>query len=459
MFIQRKLLPHFISWQVKKRRKPLIVRGARQVGKTSVITHFGKTHFKNYVVLNFENEAHVRRIFETQNDVREILKQIEVYKNTTIRPEETLLFLDEIQACPAAIGRLRYFFEEIPQYPVIAAGSLLEFTLDDEIRSFPVGRVEFLYLFPLNFSEFLQAIGEEKLHDYLSTVAPDQKIPEALHAKFRQHLRDFFLVGGMPEAVATFCDTGSIQQTQSVMNSLMQTLQEDFRKYRTRFDPYHLEFIFQEITKWIGKRINFTKLGGAELTPTQVTTGMRLLQQAMLIHWVHPVSSLKFPLHKKSRVHPKMVFLDLGLAQVMNRISQEIITTPSLSSIYQGGLAEQFVSQEILTSLAEQGKPEMFFWTSENKKSVAEIDLLLPLKASLIPVEIKSGEGGRLASLHQFNFLHSPRLSLRVYDGPLTQEKVSVLLPTQEKISYPLLSIPLYLTNQIFRLIKNTFGD
>lgn len=453
MIIERSLLPHLVEWRSKKGRKPLILRGGRQVGKTFLVTQFGKRFFENCVVLNFEKESTVRKIFETEEDVKKIIRQIEIIKNAVIHPEKTLLFFDEIQDCPSAIGKLRYFYEEVPQVPIIAAGSLLEFVLDHEIQSFPVGRVEFLYLFPVTFEEYLSALEETQTQQFLENISPTQKIPEAIHETCRQHLRDYFLVGGMPELVAHFAESRSLKEVQSMMEALLQTAEEDFRKYRTRFNPHHLAFIFRELPKWIGKRVNLTKLGEPDLTPAQVSLGVKLLGQAMLIHRVGPVFSLKFPLHSKPRAHPKIIFLDLGLAQYLNHISQEIIVTNKLSSIYEGGLAEQFVAQELLAVLGRGGKPELNFWTSDNPKSLAEVDLIFPHEEHIIPVEIKSGQGGRLASLHQFNLLYKPPLSVRLYDGPLMQEKISVNLPTQQKISYPLLSVPLYLVSQIPRLI------
>ena len=459
MIFQRKLLGQLIQWHSQKGRKPLILRGARQVGKTSLVTHFGQNHFKNCIIINFETDSSVRKIFETQDDVVEILKQIEVIKNTSIIPEETLLFLDEIQVCPAAIGKLRYFFEKLPRYPVIAAGSLLEFALDEETASFPVGRVQFLYLYPLNFQEYLLACGEKKLHEYLQGIHVIKPIPEAIHDKLKQQLKNYFLTGGMPEVVSTFLGTNSIQRCQEVMVSLLQTAQEDFRKYRTRFDPHHLEHVFRNVPKWIGKRVNLTKLGESELGPTQVMLGIRLLAQAMLVYRVNPVSSLQFPLCSKPKIHPKLIFLDVGLAQNLNRVSQEIISARQLSSVYEGGLAEQFVAQEILSLLGEKTKPEIFFWISENKKSTAEVDFIYPCGGTILPVEVKSGGSGRLASLHRFCFLHRPPLAIRIYDGPLTREKISLSLSTSQKVSYSLLSVPLYLTGQLSRILEEIFSS
>lgn len=454
MILSRTLKKQLLQWRKNPRRKPLILRGARQVGKSFLVTQFAKEHYENCVVLNFEKEAAVRRLFQTQEEVKNILSQLEIMKNCSIHPEKTLLFFDEIQACPEAITKLRYFYEELPHYPLISAGSLLEFALDDEVHSFPVGRVEFLYLFPLTFEEYLENKGEEKLLQFLKGIKPLSGIPQAIHDQCNQHLKEYFLVGGMPEIVARFLESHRFMGVQTLMEGLLQNLKEDFRKYKTRFDPSHLEFIFEEIPKWVGRQVHFSKLGGTHLTSAQVSKGCQLINKAMLIAMAKATTSPHFPLTSKGKIHPKLFFLDIGLLQFQNRISEEILKSENLSSLYRGMLAEQFVHQEILALLGTTRKPETFFWVSEDRKQASEIDFIFPHRQYVIPVEVKAGKGTTLASLHQYNTRYHPPLSVRIYNGPLQWETIRVFLPSQKEIQYPLLSLPLYLTSELPRLME-----
>ncbi len=453
MFIERSLYSCLQEWKRNETRKPLIIRGARQVGKTSLITHFGKSEYENLLHVDLEREHPVRNIFSSGETVSTMIRQLEVIKKIPVT-ENTLLFLDEIQSSPAAVSVLRYFYEDLPKIPVMAAGSLLEFTLDDDIRSFPVGRVEFLYLYPLSFREYLASKKEVPLLDFLKNVSPDEKIPDVLVNHARGLLREYWLVGGMPDVARHFLEKGSFKKSDEVTENLISTLEEDFRKYRTRFDFRILEFLFRETCKWIGRRVNYSKLGGGTYRVAQVSTGLDLLEKAMLVRRVNPVGFPQFPLQKLGKLHPKISFLDMGLVQSINRISEDILSSPQLSSVYQGGLAEQFVAQEMPALIHQKTKPELFFWSAEKKGSTAEVDYLYPLGGRLIPVEVKAGKGGSLSSLHQYNSLFHPPLSIRIYDGPLSLETIDVKLPLDKRARYPLLNLPLYMISEIPRLAK-----
>lgn len=455
MYFPRLLFSDLLQWKMRPDHKPLIVRGARQVGKSFLIEEFGRREFKNVAVVNFEKEMSMRRLFASEEQIKRILNQIEIVKNISIVPEGTLLFLDEIQACPDAITRLRYFYEEFPRYHVIAAGSLLEFVLDEQIRSFPVGRVETMYLYPLVFEEYLGAIGEGKLLKLMDGIGHNETLPDIIAQRLKELFRDYLIIGGMPEPVKKFILTSSMMDAQEAAENLIKTLEEDFRKYKTRFDAAHLEFIFGEIPKWIGRQINYSKFGSTMLTPQQVSKGVELLRKAMLITKVNAITSAQFPIVPRIKVHPKLFYLDVGLAQNRNRITKEIMDSPLISSIYGGGLAEQFVAQEILALAGSAKKPELFFWVSENRTSTADVDFVLPFKNYIIPVEVKSGRGTSLASLHRFNALYKPPISVRVHEGNIHLETINVRLSTGERISYELLSIPHFLIRQLPRLISS----
>lgn len=453
MYYSRITYGFLSSWKVKSDRKPLIVRGARQVGKSFLIEEFGRREFENLVVVDFEKESSMRRLFAAEEEVSRVLKQLEMVKNVPIRPGKTLLFLDEIQACPSAISKLRYFYEDLPEYHVISAGSLLEFTLEQEIKSFPVGRVEFVYMFPFVFEEYLDAIGEARLVEFIHGIEPRSSIPETVAEKLRRLFRDYLIVGGMPELVKKFATASGMKEVQNAAEGLIRTLEEDFRKYRTRFDPHHLEFIFNEVPKWLGQQVNYSKMGQSLITAQQISKGVGLLQKAMLVTMANAVTSAQFPLASRGKTHPKLFYLDVGLAQFRSRITREIMEAVSISSVYKGGLAEQFAAQEILALTGQTTKPELFFWVSENRTSNADVDFILPHGSHAIPVEVKSGKGTTLASLHRFNSLYKPPLSVRIYDGNLSLEKISVKLSSGGDVSYLLLSIPHFLIRQLPRLI------
>lgn len=443
-----------MAWRGRQGRKPLILRGARQVGKSALITEFGRREFDNTVVLNFEKDRRFRQLFEEVDDVKDILAQVEIIANCRIIPGKTLLFLDEIQDCPASIGRLRYFYEEVPELHVVSAGSLLEFALDEGIRSFPVGRVEFLYLFPLVFEEYLGASDHPNLTDYLQTVTIQKGIQAPLATLLRDELRRYVLVGGMPEIVTRYLEHSSLQEAQLAMEGLLATLQADFRKYRTRFDPHHIELVFSELVKWMGQKLNLSKIAATvSLSSLQISTAVALLAKAMLMYRNSAVSALQFPLQAKSKVQPKFVFLDVGLGQHLNHIHSEILSSANLSVIYRGALMEQFVAQELLVLSGTRLGPALFHWESEKKTAQAEVDFIFPYQNALIPIEVKAGKGTTLGSLHQFALIHRPPVSVRIYDGPLALEKISVKLPTGQVLSYPLLSLPPFLIRQLPRFI------
>ena len=454
MYLPRFLFSELLKWKRQADHKPLIVRGARQVGKSFLIEEFGRREFKNVAVVNFEKEMTMRRLFASEEQIKRILNQIEIAKNLSIEPENTLLFLDEIQACPDAIAKLRYFYEEFQKYHVIAAGSLLEFVLDEKIKSFPVGRVETLYLYPLVFEEYLDALGEEKLLKFMSAIGPDETLPDIVSGKLKNLYRDYLIIGGMPEPIKKFLLTSSMMDARKTAENLVQTLDEDFRKYKTHFDVSHLEFIFGEVPKWIGRQINYSKFGSTLLTSQQVSKGVELLRKAMLVTKINAITSAQFPLAPRTKIHPKLFYLDVGLAQNRNRITKEILDSELLSSVYGGGLVEQFVAQEILALTGPAQKPELFFWVSENRTSTAEVDFVLPFKNHIIPVEVKSGRGTSLVSLHRFNVLYNPPVSIRVYEGDICLETIAVKLSTGEKISYKLLSIPHFLIRQLPRFLS-----
>lgn len=450
MYIKRQAELFLQKWKDKPNRKPLIIRGARQIGKSRLITEFGKHHFKHLIILELEKEPELCSIFERNSSIQDIIKEIEIIKNTKIVYGETLIFIDEIQECPQALLKLRYFYEDTPLLHIIAAGSLLEFTLENESLSFPVGRVEFYYLYPINYSEFLNGIGEVMLLEHINNCDPYKGIEESIHSKARKLLKDYFLAGGMPEAVVEFINTKRYLACEPIWEGLIETYRADFKKYSKRVNTDNIEFVFLETPKLVGQQVNLTRMGSGTLKYREIKQALHLLEMAMIIYRVSRLLSVSFPLIASPHKRAKLLFLDTGLVQYINRISIEILNSTQYSSIYKGGFTEQFVGQELESLLYSNKRPELFYWQKDNPRGTAEIDFVYPFREHIIPIEVKAGLGNKLFSLHQFMYQYNPPFAIRVYDGALKTETIQSALPqTQGAIKYTLLSVPLYLIHRI----------
>ncbi|MFH0800255.1 MAG: AAA family ATPase [Pseudomonadota bacterium] len=449
MYIKRNSEAFLKDWKGRSGRKPLVIRGARQTGKSRLVEEFGRNNYEHLVVVNLEKEPHLKQLFD-KTEVRDIIRELEIIKDTPIPPGKALIFIDEIQEYSPAIIKLRYFHEELPGQHVIAAGSLLEFVLENEQQSFPVGRVDFHYLFPLTFVEFLEGAGKKRLVDVLTSSRPEEKLSDAIHGEMRKHLRDYLLVGGMPEAVSQFFATGGYREAGFVKESIIETYRDDFKKYSKRVNVDNLDEVFREAPKWIGQRVNLNKFGG-EMGSRATGVSIGLLQRAMILNRVNRAKEASFPLLPLKKSQPKLVFLDIGLAQHVNHISAEILESNNYSSVYKGGLAEQFVGQEFLPLLGLHRRPELFYWHREAKGSTAEVDYLFPSGPHLLPVEVKAGRGSTLFSLHQFMATRKSPLAIRIYDGQLQIEEIKISRPA---LKYRLLSVPLYMVSEIPRLVE-----
>ncbi|MBI4667918.1 MAG: ATP-binding protein [Elusimicrobia bacterium] len=446
MYITRKSESFLKAWKVSSYRKPLIMRGARQTGKSRLIEEFGRTHYDHLVTINLEKEPSLKPVFEKEKPI-EIIRELEIIKDTPIKPQKTLIFIDEIQAHPAAITKLRYFYEDLPEYHLIAAGSLLEFVLETEHLSFPVGRVDFHYLFPLTFEEFLRGCAKDRLADLLKNIGIKNKISPPINAEIKKLLENYFITGGMPQAVTTFIETGRYKESEEVKESILETYRDDFKKYSKRVNIHNLDFLFRETPKWMGRHINLSKMG--DIRSRDAGLALNLLQKAMILYRVERARSASFPLLPHKKTQPKLIFLDLGLAQHINNITKEILQSDSFHSIYKGGFAEQFVGQELLPLNAGHKRPELFYWHRQSKGATAEIDYLIAHKSHLLPVEVKAGRGSTLFSLHQFMLEYKAPLAIRIYDGPLALEKLNT-----NNFGYHLLSLPLFMICELPRLLE-----
>ncbi|HBQ21540.1 MAG: hypothetical protein A2Z91_02195 [Deltaproteobacteria bacterium GWA2_38_16] len=452
MFV-RKSDQELQKWKNKEIRKPLIFRGARQTGKTTLVRNLGR-QFENFIELNLEKDAN-RKIFSEVQDIKEVVKSIEGVSNKRVIPKKTLLFLDEIQNSEVAIKLLRYFYEELPNLHVIGAGSLLEVRMRSEGWSFPVGRVEFLYLYPLTFDEFLLVNGEEILLQSLMELKIGSSLPRPVHDKLVGLLSDYMVVGGMPEAVNEYIKNGSFITVKQCHEILVSSFKEDFAKYSKGAETEHLKLVWDRVPFEIGKRITYSKLAGSEVRSKEISRAFDILHEAMLVERIFPTTQTQPPLVRKPKAAPKAIFLDVGLCTESLHIAQKQIHAQLIDPFYQGGLLETFVGQELL-ACDFYNRNTLFFWIREEKGSSSELDFLVPFENELIPIEVKSGSHGSLKSLHQFLSRSSYTIGVRFYNqAALKVESHLVTLPTGTKLQYRLLSIPFYLIFRWREILKN----
>ena len=382
-------------WQKGTRRKPLILRGARQVGKTWSLKEFGKKRFESLALVDLERNQPLRKLFDGDLKVTRICSDLEVILQQKITPGKTLLFFDEIQACPRAITALRYFYEEMPELHVVAAGSLLEFALEES--SFPVGRVQFLNLYPLCFAEYLEAIGNTPAAT--AVLGNPAEISPAVHDLLREELKRYFFIGGMPAAINAYLENNSLRDAFEVQQEIAESYRMDFAKYTPRVDRFCLDSVFTSLSQHIGKQIKYARLGEGYSNPTlkKAFDALCLAQVARKIPSVDP-SGLPLGATASAKSF-KALMLDIGLMRDLSGMPNDIEYAKSdLLAIYRGAMAEQFVGQEMLVS--QQGG--LYYWDRQAKSSSAEVDYLAVLNGRIHPVEVKSGATGSLRSLHLF---------------------------------------------------------
>lgn len=413
------------DWKTSPRRKPLIVRGARQVGKTWLVENSLARGFENLAKIDLEERQDLHVHFSGNLDPKGILEALEITTGKIV-PGKTLLFLDEIQACPRAIMALRYFYEKRPDLHVVAAGSLLEFAFDE--ISFPVGRVQYLHVGPMTFYEYLQATGQGTMADL--TLKPQEGVSEASQHTVLRELKKYFLVGGMPECVKVYRDSESLLDVFAVQSEILDSFRDDFSKYKPQVDSGCLDAVFSNGARSVGDQIKYTRLNEAHTGPTN-RKAFDLLCKARVFNKISSCSPSGLPLAASATPRKfKSCFLDIGLMQRLCEVAvNESLIQDNLLAVYGGKLAEQFVAQEMLVW---QGGG-LYYWARDAKSSSAEVDYLAVRNGVIYPIEVKSGSGGRMRSLHLLlqSFPNCPQ-GLVLYSGPYRK------LPEQKLIFMPL---------------------
>jgi hypothetical protein len=415
-----------LRWKNLMRRTPLLIRGARQVGKTYSVEKFGREHFESVVSVDLERRRTCHQAFEGDLDVRVVLSQLEVFLEAKITPGKTLLFLDEIQACPRAIAALRYLYEDAPELHVIAAGSLLEFAFRSV--SVPVGRVQFLEMHPMTFGEYLWAVGREQTAEVV--LGEPRPLPEAIHGHLLNELRTYCFLGGMPGCVAAYVESGSLREAFEVQRRICDNYRQDFSKYAPRADPDCLQAIWQSSAQNVGQQVKFVRLANGHAGST-IRRAFDLLCMARVIRKVPAANPSGLPLGATASARRlKVLLLDIGLWQHLCGMRTDIeYAKADLLDVYRGAMAEQFVGQEMLVSQDSS----LFYWSREARGSSAEVDYLAVVDGAIYPVEVKSGPAGRLRSMRLFleSFPNSPR-GLVFSSGPYAD------LPEQKLTFVPL---------------------
>lgn len=432
------------DWKVRKNRKPLIIRGARQVGKTFLVEQFA-SGFDLFIKINFEENPEYMELFQT-NNVKTILENISFEIRTKIEPEKTLLFLDEIQACPEAIPTLRYFFEKVPELYLIAAGSLLDHVLNNLSYPMPVGRVEFLYVHPLSFKEFLIAGEEELLLDFLSSYNTEKTITGLTHEKLLKLLRTYFFVGGMPEAVKTYFETSDLLEVERVHESILTSMELDFTKYTKNNQPEFIQRVFRYVPRGIGNKVKYVNVDRS-VKSIYLKQAFAKLEMSRVVQRVMATSSAAVPLENNVKKDVfKPLFCDIGL--VSHILKVRLKDLDNLMLLNEGALAEQFIGQQLLTRQPFFIDRQLFYWNREKRDASAEIDYLVDIDNKVIPVEVKAGKTGSLKSLQVFMSEKQKDFAIRFNTDLPGLTDVNVLLKignTVKPVAYQLLSLPLYM--------------
>lgn len=436
---ERNIQNELKKWVLSYPRKPLVLRGARQVGKTTAINQFS-TQFKQYIYLNLELPED-RAPFEQFKNLETLLQAIFFLKNKRIDTKsETLLFIDEIQEVPQAIHVLRYFYEQEPTIPVIAAGSMLE-TLFDKSVSFPVGRVDYKVLRPVSFPEFLSATGETTALEQLTKLP----IASFAHSKLLSLFRTYALIGGMPEVVSHYAQHKDLVALAPIYDSLIASYMDDAEKYATNQSQLQvIRHVIRASYAQAGKRIKFQGFGNSNYKSKEVGEALRTLQKALLIHLIYPDTGYVLPLIPDQKKSPRLHVLDSGLLNYFVGIQKEILSSENLNGVYQGTLIEHLVGQELL-AIQFNALSTLHFWVKEKKQSLAEIDYLLPFDSQLIPIEVKAGSEGTLKSLHLFMDEVPHAMAVRFFAGEMSISKITTL----KGKSFHLLNLPYYLVSQL----------
>jgi hypothetical protein len=401
MYLARKVDQELLHWKADSTRKPLLIRGARQVGKTRTVREFGKS-FEDYIELNFVETPRLKSLFAGDLTPSVICENLSAWFKTSIVPGQTLLFLDEIQECREALSSLRFFYEKMPELHVIAAGSLLEFALE-EIATFGVGRIRSIFMYPFSFPEFLNGIGEQALLARIRSASSGQPMNNVLHERLTELVQKFICLGGMPQIISSYAESKDLHKCQLLMDDLIISIRSDFARYKKRATALRIDEVFQSIVNQAGHKFIYSK-ACLQAKHYQVKEALQLLIKAGLVIPVTHSSCNGLPLGAGADIQKqKMLLFDTGIFQrIMGLDLAEYLFSKTFSSINKGNMAEQLVGLELIKSESCFQSPSLYYWHRESKSSNAEVDYVIVISQNIVPVEVKAGTKGSMQSLHLF---------------------------------------------------------
>jgi len=423
--VKRTLYKKLLKWKSKKNRKPLLLQGARQVGKTFLLEEFGNREYDDLAYFNFEKTKELHSLFESSLEPTHLLELLGAFRGKKIVSESTLIFFDEIQACPNALTSLKYFCEEVPKQHIVTAGSLLGVSVGKS-SSFPVGKIDFMTLYPMTFFEYLEAAHEELLIEQIRKNSNYVSIPDILHNKLNELYKFYLFLGGMPEVISCYLSNKDVEEVRHIQKDILNAYSRDFSKYTTPSEAIRISEIWHSIPAQLAKenkkfKYNEVVKGGRA---SRFESSIEWLKKTGLIHLAYNIKVPKLPLngyadHSKFKIY----LLDTGLLGAMLSLESKIITSKNLLfTEYNGAFVENYVARE----LAAQGVDELFYWTS---KSEAEVDFILYLNGNIVPLEVKSGMSKRTKSLRSYEEKYRPSSLYRTSPRNFTKDHNLVNIP------------------------------
>ncbi len=451
--MKRSCMDFLIEWLYVPDRKPLVIRGARQVGKTWLVRHLAESQGKTLIEINLEDRKSLLGLFES-SDPRLILKGLDAALGLSIVPQQSILFLDEIQAAPELLAKLRWFAEKMPELPVIAAGSLLEFALDNYEMSVIVGRIGYMYLEPFSFEEFLLALQKSQLVSYIQRYNWHEEIPLNIHKELMRYFKEYMVVGGMPAAVASWVRDSSLQKVAQVHCEVMATYRDDhLSKYSGRLNSDIFDEVLRAVPKNLGNKFVYSRVNPHVKIPA-IKQALDVLFNASVSHKVTATAANELPLAVEVMDKCKVILIDVGLCSTTLGLSLHAFESISeVDSMNRGGIAEQVVGQLLRTIFPLYQEPALYYWLRPEKGLSAEVDYVIEHRGMVVPIEVKAGSTGSLKSLHEFMKLKHLSKAVRINSNRPIIAEVKVRDKQGSQIAFQLRSLPFYLIGSLHRLI------
>ena len=437
--MERTIDQYLLEWKEEKSHKVILLRGARQVGKTYTVRKLGKT-FKYFLEINFEEEKDLRAVFKGSLNPQKICEQLSAFFSVPVISGETLLFFDEVQACPDAISSLRFFYEKMPDLHVIAAGSLLEFALSD-IPSQGVGRIHSLFMYPMSFVEFLIANEAKAIVGFINNSNTHNPLEDIFHNKLIEYLKTYLFIGGMPEVVQTYIDSKDLILCQKKLDDLLIAFRDDFAKYKKKSPVGRLREVFDSIVFQAGNKFKYSNIESSSKSQN-LKEALDLLLQSGLAYKIYHSSAQGIPLGAQINAKKfKVILFDVGLHQRLLGLDlRNYFLSEDFQGINKGSIAEIFVGLELMSNRPANIKQPLFYWHREVRGSNAEIDYLIQLAENIVPIEVKAGTKGKMQSMYIFLKSHRIKYGIRISLENFSEyEKIKV--------------IPLY---AVYKILDNT---